>query len=69
MTRHALGEEIFRYAENPGPTFHHAVTSDSIDIVYCRDKDKGMWFLPGNGKGPLLEKARRIMKEIVEGSR
>jgi len=78
----ALVEEIFRYAddpwreaffkfiaENPGATFHHAVTSDGINILYCRDKDKGMWFVPGSGKGPLLEKARRAMKEIVEGGR
>ena len=43
-----LGEEIFRYAddpwretffrfiaENPGATFHHAITSDGVNIVYC----------------------------------
>ena len=78
----ALVEKIFRYAddpwreaffkfiaENPSATFRHAVTSDGINIVYCRDKDKGMWSLPGSGKGPLLEKARRAMKEIVEGGR
>jgi len=36
-------EAFFRFiAENPGATFHHAVTSDGINIVYCRDKDKGM---------------------------
>jgi len=61
-----LGEEIFHYADDPwretffrfiaenaGATFHHAVTSDGVNIVYCRDKDKGMWFLPGSGMGPL----------------
>ena len=61
-----IGEEIFHYAddpwrqaffrfiaENPGATFYHAVTSDNVNIVYCRDKDKGMWFLPGSGMGPL----------------
>jgi hypothetical protein len=60
----SLGGELFRYAddpwretffrfiaENPGATFHHAVTSDGVNILYCRDQDKGMWFLPGSGMG------------------
>ena len=74
-----IGEEIFRYAEdpwreaffrfiaeNPGATFHHAVTSDNVNIVYCRDKDKGMWFLPGSGMGPLQVRGKKIMKEMIE---
>jgi hypothetical protein len=74
-----IGEEIFRYAEdpwrqaffrfiaeNPGATFHHAVTSDNVNIVYCRDKDKGMWFLPGSGIGPLQVRGKKIMKEMIE---
>ena len=74
------GQEIFRYAddpwretffgfiaENPGATFHHAVTSDGVNIIYCRDKDKGMWFLPGSGMGPLQERGRKVMKEMIEG--
>ena len=75
-----IGEEIFPYAEdpwrdaffrfiveNPGATFHYAVTSDGVHIVYCRDKDKGMWFLPGTGKRPLQATGRKIMTEIIEG--
>ena len=75
-----LGEEIFRsfddpwremffgfIAENRGSRFHHALTSDSVNIVYCRDKDKGMWFLPGTGKGPLQVRGRQIMKDMIDG--
>src|SRR6478672_10286933 len=75
-----LGDEIFRFVddpwrdaflgfirENPGATFHHAVTNDSVHIVYCRDGDKGIWFLPGQGKGPLQERGRKVMKDIIEG--
>ena len=75
-----LGEEIFHYAddtwretffrfiaENAGTTFHHAITSDGVNIVYCRDEDKGMWFLPGSGMGPLQAAGRRIMKEMIAG--
>jgi hypothetical protein len=78
----ALGEQLFLYADDPwreaffrfiadnrGATFHHAVTSDGVNILYCRDKDKGAWFLPGTGMGPLQERGRRAMKEIIEGGR
>jgi hypothetical protein len=75
-----LGGELFRYsddpwreaffrfiAENPGATFHHAVTSDGVNILYCRDQDKGMWFLPGTGMGPLQTTGRQIMKDMIAG--
>ena len=77
-----LGGELFHYAEDPwretffrfiaenaGATFHHAVTSDGVNIVYCRDTDKGMWFLPGSGRGPLQARGRKIMKEMIAGAR
>src|SRR5205807_8917163 len=70
----ALGNEIFRYAddpwreaffqfiaENPGATFHHAVMSDDANIIYCRDKDKRICLLPGSGLGPLQATVRQAM--------
>jgi hypothetical protein len=75
-----LGAELFRFAddpwhetffrfiaENPGATFHHAVASDGVNIVYCRDQDKGMWFLPGSGMGPLQATGRQVMKDAISG--
>ena len=75
-----LGDQLFRFAddpwrekffhfiaENPGSTCHHAVTNDGVNLVYCRDKDKGIWFLPGSGLGPLQARGRQIMKEMIEG--
>jgi hypothetical protein len=77
-----IGEEIFRYADDPwreaffrfiannrSATFHHAITSDGVNIVYCRDHDKGMWFLPGSGMGPLQTTGKKVMKEMIEGGR
>lgn len=77
-----IGEEIFHYADDPwreaffrfiaensGATFHHAVMSDGVNIVYCRDHDKGMWFLPGSGMGPLQATGRKVLKDIIEGGR
>ena len=62
-------ETFFRFiAENAGATFHHAVTSDGVNILYCRDQDKGMWFLPGSGMGPLQARAPQIMKEMITGT-
>ena len=77
-----LGEEIFKHADDPWrhtffdfiadnrtATFHHAETSDGVHIVYCRDRDIGMWFVPGTGKGPLQSRGRQAMKEIIETHR
>ena len=77
----ALGEELFPWAddpyrerffqfiaENPGATIHHAVTSDGVNVLYCREKDKGMWFVPKTGMGPLQERGRKIMKAMIRGS-
>jgi hypothetical protein len=73
-----LGDEIFRQvddpwrevfrqfiADNPGATFNYATTSDGVHIIYCADKDKGIWFLPGTGKGPLQARGRQAMKEMI----
>jgi hypothetical protein len=72
-----LGEEIFDspdrpwrqtflslIAENPGATFHHASAGEVI-FLYSRDNDKGLWYLPGNGIGPLSEGGRQLMKEAI----
>jgi hypothetical protein len=72
-----LGNEIFRnlddpwretylgfIAEHPHCTFHYATTTDGVHIVYCDDKNRGMWFLPGIAKGPLQAKGCQVMKEM-----
>jgi hypothetical protein len=74
-----LGEEIFDsphrpwrqtflslIAENPGATFYHASAGEGLIFLYIRDKDKGLWYPPGSGVGPLSEAGRQIMKEAIE---
>lgn len=51
--------------ENPGAAFHHAETDDRIHILYCAAQDRGMWFVPGSGMGPLQPKGLGVLKEIV----
>jgi hypothetical protein len=76
----ALGERLFPFvdhpwrekffgflSENPGATFHHAITHDGVQIIYCHAKDIGMWFMPGIGMGPMQPKGRAILKQIIEG--
>ena len=78
----ALGEDLFPYhdhpwratfydflAENAGATFHHATTHDPVHIIYCHAKEKGMWYIPGSGMGPLQAKGLKVLKSIVEGKR
>ena len=74
-----LGEEIFDspdrpwrdtflqlIAENPGATFHHASAGEGVIFLYIRDQDKGLWYLPGSGLGPLSVAGRQMMKEAIE---
>ena len=75
----ALETEIFPYHDsawrerfsdflqaNPQGTFYHATTHDHIHLIYCHSKEKGIWYLPGSGLGPLQEKGLKMLKKIVE---
>jgi hypothetical protein len=73
-----LGEEIFDspdrpwrqtflqfIAEHPDATFHHASAGEGVIFLYSRDNDKGLWYLPGSGLGPLSGAGRQLMKEAI----
>jgi len=51
--------------ENPGGTFHHSDAGEGVIFLYCRDVDKGLWYLPGSGIGPLSQGGRQLMKEAI----
>jgi len=74
-----LGEEIFDspdrpwrqtffslIAEHPGATFYHASAGEGVIFLYSRDNDKGLWYLPGSGLGPLSQGGRQLMKKAIE---
>jgi hypothetical protein len=63
-----IGEQLFPYLDHPwrqqyfqfvsdnaNCAFHHATTHDGIEIFYCKDQNRGMWFMPGSAMGPLQE--------------
>jgi hypothetical protein len=73
-----LAEEIFHspddpwkerllqlIAENPGATFYHADAGEGVIFLYLPERDKGLWWLRGNGMGTLSERARQMMKEAI----
>ncbi len=75
----AIGEKVFPFfdhpwrqtffqflEENSGSTIYRATTNDAIEILYCAEKDIGIWFLLQGGVGPLEPRERAILKEIVE---
>jgi hypothetical protein len=59
-------EEFLRFiAENKGATVYHAVIGEGAILLYCPDIDKGLWYLPGSGFGPLPDGGRQAMKEAI----
>jgi len=73
-----LGEEVFDspdrpwretflrlIEENPGASFYHASAGEGVIFLYIRDQDKGLWYLPGSGLGPLSVAGRQLMKEAI----
>lgn len=77
----ALGERLFPYSDHPwrakffefinensGATFHHAVTNDHVQILYCSAKNRGIWFLPDIGVGPLQAKGLALLEKIIHGA-
>jgi len=52
-------------AKNPGATFYHADAGEGVIFLYCRDIDKGLWYLSGSGMGPLSGRGLQMMKEAI----
>ena len=60
-------EVFFRFiAEHSDAIVHHAIASDGVNMLYSRDTDKGIWFVPGTGKGILSPTGRQMMKASIE---
>jgi len=55
--------------ENASASFYYATTDDRIHFIYCHTKEKGLWFMPGSGMGPLQAKGLKILKEVVQSGK
>jgi hypothetical protein len=64
---HPWRETFFKFLEeNAGSTFYHATVNDpAAEVLYCPAKEKGIWFLPRGGVGPLEARELKILKETI----
>jgi hypothetical protein len=46
--------------------FYLAESPEGARIVYCRDSDAGVWFLPDSGMGIIQPKGLQVLAEIVD---
>src|ERR1700746_414871 len=75
-----LGDEVFHDLDDPwreeffgfieehkDSNIYHAIASDGVHMLYSPETDKGIWFVPGLGKGILSPTGRQMMKDAVAG--
>jgi hypothetical protein len=75
----ALGESRFTVVTDPwyvrfseflrdhkDSRFYQAEAPGGAEVIYCRDGEKGVWFLPGSGMGIIQPKGLQMLKEIVD---
>jgi hypothetical protein len=46
--------------------FYRAETPEGAEIIYCRDTEQGIWFLPELGMGIIQPRGLEIMAEVVD---
>jgi hypothetical protein len=52
--------------DHPGCPIYHANAGEGVQILYCPSADRGIWFIPHGGLGPLQAEGLKMMKEAVE---
>ena len=51
---------------HPDSQYYRAEIPEHAEIIYCRDSDKGIWFLPEKGMGIMQSKGLSIMAEVLD---
>jgi hypothetical protein len=52
--------------EHADERFYRAESPEGAIVLYCRDSEKGIWFLPGQGTGIVQPRGLDILREIVD---
>jgi hypothetical protein len=60
---------VSRLLEEYASSTYFLATRDHFQVVYCRTKERGIWFIPDTGLGLLDTRILKVMKEIVDTSR
>lgn len=53
-------------ASNASAKFYRADVPEGAEVIYCRDAEKAVWFLPGKGMGIVQPKGLEMLREIVD---
>lgn len=60
-------DQFFTYlAENPDAEIFHAEVPEGGQLIYSHTNHRGIWFIPGKGKGIIQPKALEFLAEIVD---
>jgi hypothetical protein len=51
---------------NKDSKFYRADAPGGAEVIYCREAEKGVWFLPGSGMGIIQSKGLKALAEIVD---
>ncbi len=51
---------------HPDAKYYRAEAPGDAEIFYCRDGEKGIWFLPGKAMGILQPRGLEMFKKIVD---
>jgi hypothetical protein len=63
---HPWREKFFGFlAEHPAATFYQADLPDGAQLIYSSSHNRGIWFIPGTGVGPIQPKGLQMLSEIV----
>lgn len=52
--------------EHASEKFYRAEVQAGFEVVYCRDSEKAMWFLPEKGMGIVQPRGLQMLREIVD---
>jgi hypothetical protein len=53
-------------AENNDATFYHAKAGPQLHVLYCPEKERGIWFLLGRAMGPIQPGTLAALKKMVK---
>jgi len=46
--------------------FYRAEAPGGAEVIYCRESESGIWFLPDSGMGIIQPKGLQMLAEIVD---
>ena len=63
---HPWREPYLRFLEeNSGSPFYHGDAGEGLQIICCPAKDRGVWYFPNAGVGPMQPAGVKTIKEII----